>query len=190
MFRLLLLLASATAHASVVSRALRAQHVGLTRSTLARAHVKASTQDDEAPPSTQDWRAVRARLVAQEAKGQVPSTDDLAPSGDAQPPAAEPSDGWMIELPIIEQGSVILASTQQRHGFGLHQQYFHKCAMLVLSHDSDFTRGIILNRPTPFKTDVGWPLWFSKISCRVQGFRTGTRPYILSWLPSDPYSII
>ncbi|KAJ1630191.1 hypothetical protein T492DRAFT_95790 [Pavlovales sp. CCMP2436] len=159
LFRLLLLLASAAVASSgpVTFRA-HALHV---RAPLVRANVRASSADpgsgDEAPASTEEWRSFRARLVAQEAKEQAASAE--SPEGEV-PLADGPSDGWIIELPIIEEGSVILASTQQRHGFGLHQQYFHKCAMLVLSHGPEFTRGIILNRPTPFRTDEGWPLWY------------------------------
>lgn len=68
---------------------------------------------------------------------------------------------------IIEQGAVILGGVEQKFGFGLRQQYFHKAAILVLDHDENtFTKGIILNRPTDlFLEDdinegVKWRVWF------------------------------
>lgn len=104
-----------------------------------------------------DWRAVRARLIAHEARHfeAMPG-----PGVNGVIAASHDEGGWVHESPLIEQGCVVLASTQQRHGFSLSQQYFHKSVMLVLSHSTDFTRGIILNRPTPFKNEEGWPLWF------------------------------
>ena len=39
-------------------------------------------------------------------------------------------------------------------GFALRQQYFHKCVLLLLSHDDGFTKGIILNRPTSYALDM------------------------------------
>jgi putative transcriptional regulator len=138
-----------------------ADHVGGLRSRVLRtprarsSRIRASdargdaADDERGPaPAESDWRAVRARLVAQARAAQEPAS------------APAPTTGWVIETPLIEQGSVILASTEQQYGFGLSQQYFHKSVMLVLSHSDDFTRGIILNRPTPFLDDDGWPLWF------------------------------
>jgi putative transcriptional regulator len=113
---------------------------------------EASASGDETPVSIpEDWRAYRAKLVAQETK-----TSPAAQSREAD----ATTDGWVHETPLIEQGSVILASTQQRYGFGLHQQYFHKSVMLILTHSPDFTKGIILNRPTSFTNRDGFPLWF------------------------------
>jgi len=32
--------------------------------------------------------------------------------------------------------------------------------MLVLSHTSEFTRGVIVNRPTNRRTASGWRIWY------------------------------
>ena len=40
----------------------------------------------------------------------------------------------------------------------LHQQFFHKCVLLLLQHDDGFTKGIILNRPSALEQD-GFRLW-------------------------------
>mmetsp|Transcript_45677 Transcript_45677/g.110671 ORF Transcript_45677/g.110671 Transcript_45677/m.110671 type:complete len:663 (+) Transcript_45677:155-2143(+) len=68
---------------------------------------------------------------------------------------------------MIEQGSVILGGVEQDFGFGLRQQYFHKCVVLVVDHEeSTFTKGIILNRPTDMVLDdeinpgKKWRVWF------------------------------
>lgn len=68
---------------------------------------------------------------------------------------------------MIEQGSVILGGVEQDFGFGLRQQYFHKCVLLLVDHEgSTFTKGIILNRPTDMVLDDDinpgkkWRVWF------------------------------
>lgn len=67
---------------------------------------------------------------------------------------------------VIEQGAVILGGVEQDFGFGLRQQYFHKAAILVLDHDENqFTKGIILNRPSDQMLDddlnnIKWRVWF------------------------------
>ncbi|KAG8467656.1 hypothetical protein KFE25_006708 [Diacronema lutheri] len=122
--------------------------------------------DDEPAPRSKDWRAVRARLVAQEAKQQqaAAEADGTLPAPTVRASAA-PDGGWMHETPLIEQGSVILASTAKAGTFGvgsftLSQQYFAKSVILITSHSHDFTRGLILNRRTPFTDDNGWNFWF------------------------------
>lgn len=102
---------------------------------------------DETPP--EDWRELRARLVAKE------RAEDMAAVGDDD----EPGTGYVYESPLIEQGSVILGGTLQDFGFALRQQYFHKSVMLLLQHDEGFTKGIILNRPSAYEVD-GWRVWF------------------------------
>lgn len=144
--------------------------------TRARAAVRArpgseadaEEEPPDAPRQELDWRVYRARLVAQEAKAQeaksqqqpAPADDAAADDTGALPLVDELADDWVIETNLIETGSVILASTQQRHGFALAQQYFHKCVMLIIHHSEDMTRGIILNRPAPFKDENGWSFWF------------------------------
>ncbi|EOD05915.1 hypothetical protein EMIHUDRAFT_453551 [Emiliania huxleyi CCMP1516] len=101
----------------------------------------------------EDWRDVRARLVAME---QLEQADPDAPPGLSSPVV---SGAPVYETPLIERGSVILGGTQQEFGFALRQQYFHKSVMLLLQHDDAFTRGIILNRPSAMELD-GWRVWF------------------------------
>ena len=95
----------------------------------------------------EDWRALRARLVAQERAEKTEGSrgvDDLGSSS-------------VYECPLIEQGSVILGGTEQKFGFALRQQYFHKSVMLLLQHDKFFTKGIILNRPSALELG-GWDI--------------------------------
>ena len=106
--------------------------------------------DDSANLGDGDWREMRARLVAQE---------KLAESGDETEDTSASGDGYVYESPLIEQGSVIMGGTEQEFGFALRQQYFHKCVMLLLSHDEGFTKGIIINRPSAYMID-GWRVWF------------------------------
>ena len=84
-----------------------------------------------------DWREMRAKLVAQE-KNQ--------------------SESDVYEAALIEQGTVLLGGTKQLFGFALRQQFFHKCVLLLLQHDEQFTKGIILNRPSALEID-GWRVW-------------------------------
>ena len=100
----------------------------------------------------EDWREVRARLVAGENK-------DKEGASSASDTASLPAEsGFVYESPLIEQGTVLLGGTKQLFGFALRQQFFHKCVLLLLQHDEGFTKGIILNRPTAIELD-GWRLW-------------------------------
>ena len=93
-----------------------------------------------------DWREMRARLMAQ-----------AAAEGGATTPTKEDG-GYVYESPLIEQGTVLLGGTKQNFGFALRQQFFHKCVLLLLEHDEQFTKGIILNRPSALEMD-GYRLW-------------------------------
>ena len=121
-------------------------------SYLSHTHVPTPAGRCRAPRAcSEDWRDVRARLVKQEqaeAMG-APEAEDGAPGGEE----------YVFATPLIEQGSVILGGTQQEFGFALRQQYFHKSVMLLLQHDEQFTKGIILNRPSALELD-GWRVWF------------------------------
>lgn len=136
----------------------------------------------------EDWREVRARLVAGENK-------DKEGASSASDTASLPAEsGFVYESPLIEQGTVLLGGTKQLFGFALRQQFFHsecvcttcvlqllffncysstavlqqnvffnccsstECVLLLLQHDEGFTKGIILNRPTAIELD-GWRLW-------------------------------
>jgi len=86
-------------------------------------------------------------------------------------------DQWAYDSgKVIEQGAIILGGVEQDFGFGLRQQYFHKSVILVLDHDeSQFTKGIILNKPSDRYLDddinagVRWRVWFGG---DVQGLDT------------------
>ena len=95
--------------------------------------------------SDDDWRQFRAKLVAKE-QGAEPSA-----AGD-----------WAYNSGnLVEQGSLLMGGTELDFGFGLRQQYFHKCVLLICAHTvGDFTRGVIVNRPTNRRTARGWRLWY------------------------------
>ena len=92
-----------------------------------------------------DWRDVRAKLVAAERTGQ--------PNGLAV------SSSYVFESPLIEQGTVLLDTAQDTSTFALHQQYFHKSLCLLLEHNEEYTKGVLLNRPSGLALD-GWRAWF------------------------------
>jgi putative AlgH/UPF0301 family transcriptional regulator len=89
---------------------------------------------------TENWREFRAKLVQQN-KATTPSANADEESS---------SSSWAYEAgTLIEQGSIVLSRVESTLGcHDLRQPYFHKCAVLVLEHDEDSTRGIILNRPS------------------------------------------
>jgi len=114
-----------------------------------RTPLAARDDADEAPPEvTDDFRDFRARLIAR-TKG-----EGLTESGDENAIEA----GWAYETPLLEAGCVLLGGTEQDFGFGLRQQYFHKCVLLLTQHDEGFTRGVIVNRPSRREVD-GWTVW-------------------------------
>ena len=86
--------------------------------------------------------------------------------------------------PVIQQGCVLMARPGDT--FIDHQQYFHKSAILILKHNADFDRGIIINRPSGFNTrqlgvpGPAWNIWFGG-DC--EGLRaphyTGVRTFCL-----------
>lgn len=128
--------------------------------------------------SDQDWRAFRAKLVMQPTSSSTTSEENTGGVDDdimdldgigaalSQPETTKNMAGtdtqtefkfspldpsqWAYDSgKVIEPGAVILGGVEQDFGFGLRQQYFHKTVILVLDHDENqFTKGIILNRPT------------------------------------------
>ena len=94
-----------------------------------------------------DWRDVRAKLVAAERN----------PLG--QPNGLAVSSSYVFESPLIEQGTVLLDTAQDTSTFALHQQYFHKSLCLLLEHGDGYTKGVLLNRPSGLTID-GWRAWF------------------------------
>ena len=104
-----------------------------------------SGKQEDGDVSDADWRDFRAKLVAQE-------------KGGGQEGAA---DEWAYNAGnLVEQGSLLMGGSELEFGFGLRQQYFHKCVLLILAHKPDFTRGVIVNRPTNRRTSKGWRVWF------------------------------
>ena len=111
--------------------------------------LRAGEGEDEKPAElTEDFRDFRARLIARtQGEGLEQGSDEKAAGA-----------GWAYETPLLEQGCVLLGGVEQKFGFGLRQQYFHKCVLLVTQYDDAFTRGVIVNRPSRREVD-GWTLW-------------------------------
>ena len=65
--------------------------------------------------AAEDWRDVRARLVAAE-QGKAATSR------------------FLFESPLIETGTVLIDATQDVDGFALHQQYFNKAVLLLVEH--------------------------------------------------------
>jgi putative AlgH/UPF0301 family transcriptional regulator len=89
-----------------------------------------------------DWKDFRAKLVLGNRGIKESSTSfdsSLSPAS------------WAYDTgTFVEPGSILVSrvtSTVACHD--LRQPYLHKCVILILEHsDNDFTKGIILNRPT------------------------------------------
>lgn len=86
-----------------------------------------------------DWRSFRAELVRQEQNGWESSPGRGVNSQEV---------GWAHASPLLEQGSVLLASPGSH--FALQNQCFHKAVILIFSHSDMGDMGMILNRPTAF----------------------------------------
>ena len=86
--------------------------------------------DDGLLSAKEDWRAFRAKLV-------TGSTSNKTIS-------------WAYDAGyLIEKGSIVLSKVESELGcHDLRQPYFHKCAVLILDHGDDFTKGVVLNRPS------------------------------------------
>ena len=100
---------------------------------------------EDSKDDVDDWRKFRANLVLQDLIEE--NGDSIENNKDA---AKTSSKSWAYEAgTLIEKGSIILSRVESSLGcHDLRQPYFHKCAVLVLEHDEDSTRGIILNRPS------------------------------------------
>jgi putative AlgH/UPF0301 family transcriptional regulator len=97
-------------------------------------------QKENINPDTDDWRDFRAKLVSRENNL---SPDNLTPTAN--------SSGWAYDAGyLIERGSLIISNVETTLGcHDLNQPYFHKAVVLLLDHDdAEFTKGILLNRPT------------------------------------------
>eukprot|EP00966_Prymnesium_polylepis_P286903 6626856-Prymnesium_polylepis.1 len=112
-------------------------------------NLRACADESGTAQAGDDWRELRARLVARERGAASGTTAD--------------STSFVYESPLIEKGAVLLDATPQmtqvRHE---SQPYFHKSSMLLLEHvegENGFTLALILNRPTALRID-GWRLWY------------------------------
>lgn len=99
-----------------------------------------------------NWRDFRARLVEQELKEKQ---GEGAGQKEGEEVAGEPQEGagergWAYATPLIEMGSLLLSAPGDH--FAINQQYFHKTVIFIVEHTDQFTRGVILNRPTAFTT--------------------------------------
>mmetsp|Transcript_28637 Transcript_28637/g.88559 ORF Transcript_28637/g.88559 Transcript_28637/m.88559 type:complete len:560 (+) Transcript_28637:156-1835(+) len=118
-------------------------------SPIARPAREAAGDDDSAPELPDDVSEARARLIARTMGG-----GSLTEGSDTK----AVQEGWAYETPLLEAGCVLLGGTEQDFGFGLRQQYFHKCVLLLTQHDDQFTRGVIVNRPSRREIN-GWTVW-------------------------------
>lgn len=107
--------------------------------------VEEKGEDEVEGGMAMDYRAFRAKLVASE---RAAAREDAVEEGEEAAAAAAASERWMYETPLLEKGSVILGGREMKVSFALRQQYFHKCVLLLIHHNSGFSKGIILNRPT------------------------------------------
>ncbi|KAJ8598261.1 hypothetical protein CTAYLR_005496 [Chrysophaeum taylorii] len=114
-------------------------------------------EEDDAPPEVAgDVRDFRARLISRSRCGGLLEDSEECEAADQE--------SWAYETPLIEQGSVLLGGTRQDFGFALRQQYFHKCAVVIVQHDANFTKGVIVNRPSQRTLD-GWTVWLGGDVC-------------------------
>jgi len=142
---------------------------------VARAKSSHPDDDDAAPELADDVRDFRARLIAREKSGALegtaattaptePTASDDARTQAAAAAATATSGAWAYETPLLEQGSVLLGGLEQSFGFALRQQYFHKCVVVLVQHDDQFTKGLIVNRPSRRTLD-GWEVWLGGDVC-------------------------
>lgn len=135
----------------------------------------------------EDWRDFRAKLVMQFRDEDDDSSSSSTSSSSSSFDQTLLDGSWAYESgDAIEKGSIILACPEQDFGYGLRQQYFHKCLVLVIYHEElAFTKGIVLNRPTDLvlgdddfvnsdgtplddaDPDSQWKIWFGG---EVRGF--------------------
>jgi len=102
--------------------------------------------DDSDDAGTDDWREFRAKLVLQNKEDDQKQHQQ----SDGDDDGGASTKNWAYEAgSMIEAGSIILSRVPDELGcHDLRQPYFHKAAILVLEHNDDSTRGLILNRPS------------------------------------------
>jgi putative AlgH/UPF0301 family transcriptional regulator len=80
-----------------------------------------------------------------------------------------------LSVPLVRMHATCAMSLMQRRKNACAAQYFHKCVILILSHNEDFTRGVIVNRPTNRRTAGGWRIWYGG---DVQGLDSAMQEFV------------
>jgi len=109
-------------------------------------------------------RDFRANMVLRETLGTETLRKKIPAIGDSH---------WAYSAEgFVEPGSFLLWGAEeemQRKVVGLHQQYMHKAVILIVEDESNYTKGVIINRKTNHVTGKGWPIWFGG---EVEGLAT------------------
>lgn len=74
--------------------------------------------------------------------------------------------------PVIRKGSILMSHPGIK--FAYNQQYFHKSVVLITEHRPNFDVGLILNRPSSFRTTelgIGGPPWQVMFGGDVEGIK-------------------
>eukprot|EP00913_Durusdinium_trenchii_P009582 g9002.t1 len=102
--------------------------------------LRKSTKIARPAQSVEDWRSFRARLLQRE--------DTLT----ADLPETVSEEAWLHRSPLIEQGSVLISKLGT---WSFYNPIFHKAVVLITEHEDDYSKGLILNRPTPRSETYG-----------------------------------
>ncbi|XP_073292503.1 uncharacterized protein [Primulina huaijiensis] len=104
----------------------------------------ASPQDEENPFVSSDWRAFRAKLVANESQSIRPEHQSANQTAPASPPPPIPfGSKWAHTIPEPEKGCLLIATEKLD---GVH--IFERTVILLLSTGPIGPTGLILNRPS------------------------------------------
>lgn len=108
----------------------------------------ASPSDDDSPEVMGDWRAFRAKLVAQsgESEWSARRSDDNMSLLEIQNPSLAAEEVWAHPTPGPERGGLLLAAPDATRILG--SERYWQVVVLIISHDAGGTVGIILNRPS------------------------------------------
>lgn len=120
-------------------------------------------------PNEQDWRDVRAKLVMQYDKGEndiAAATSRKGSNSTSKTSSATPTADtnhrhrWAYDSgDVIEVSSLVVSRPSQDWG-GLKKQHFHKCIILIIEHNREGTKGIILNRKRNDGQQTNWNIYF------------------------------
>lgn len=112
-------------------------HRALTDISRCRPPRNCNTDSQSAQPE-EDWREVRARLVAME-RGDV--TVNVS---------------YVYESPLIEKAAILLDAHSPNYPIS---EFYKTVVLLIEAEAKDSKTGLILNRPTKFRVK-GFPLWY------------------------------